>query len=202
MLALIFISTTRPDLVCPVRGTDLLGRPIIRMPARWKLGRALAKVERGKPGPAGKDRGHDVPYLKSVLEDLQLDKKAAQRAQRIGTLPGEEREGGASASLWKSSARPGSSRSHRADQKQGPERIGGFIPPINPSPPRASTRTLAKRAHAAGLRARPGENHPHAVHVSHTNSRKFLLREAIWRRRVVLDVTEELRAQARNLSDE
>jgi hypothetical protein len=61
--------------------------------AGWKLGRLLAKVERGKPGPAGKDRARCAPYL-TLLEKIALVKKRAQERERIGAMPpGEAREG-------------------------------------------------------------------------------------------------------------
>jgi len=69
-------------------------RPVneLRMRARWKLGKALAKVERGKPGPAGKDKGTGYPQLKTLLAEISLDKRIAILAQRIGTLPDGELE--------------------------------------------------------------------------------------------------------------
>jgi hypothetical protein len=58
------------------------------MRARWKLGRALAKEERGPPGPAGKDTSRPATYFKDLLAKIGLQKDRAQEAQRIGTLPG------------------------------------------------------------------------------------------------------------------
>jgi hypothetical protein len=67
-------------------------RPIneTRMAARWKLGKALAAVERGKPGPVGKDNRVAHAYLKTLLAELKLDKTVARDAQRIGCMPDEE----------------------------------------------------------------------------------------------------------------
>jgi N6-adenosine-specific RNA methylase IME4 len=69
-------------------------RPIneLRMKARWKLGAALATVERGKPGPVGKDTSAVQKYLKNLLQKIGLDKSVAMEAQRIGTMPDEELE--------------------------------------------------------------------------------------------------------------
>jgi hypothetical protein len=62
-----------------------------RMFARWKLGRALEKIERSKGGRPGKNSRHHVESFKAFLADLNLDLKAAERAQRIGALPDDER---------------------------------------------------------------------------------------------------------------
>jgi N6-adenosine-specific RNA methylase IME4 len=61
-----------------------------RMYARWKLGQALAKVERGHGPGRGKKDQHDAESFKSYLKTLELEWTAAQRAQRIGTLPSGE----------------------------------------------------------------------------------------------------------------
>jgi hypothetical protein len=60
------------------------------MYARWKLGRALEKFDRSKGGRPGKNSQHDADSLKIYLKTLDLDWTAAQRAQRIGSLPSEE----------------------------------------------------------------------------------------------------------------
>ena len=68
-------------------------RPVneMKMRARWKLGRALAEVERGDPGPAG-DKDAARPYFKDYIKSLGLKKQSAQEAQRLGTLPEDELE--------------------------------------------------------------------------------------------------------------
>jgi hypothetical protein len=67
-------------------------RPIneTRMAARWKLGKALAQVERGRPGPVGKDTSAQRTYLKDLLREIDLAKTVAMEAQRIGCMPDEE----------------------------------------------------------------------------------------------------------------
>ena len=61
-------------------------RPIneARMAARWKLGRALAKIDRAQ-GNRTSERG-----FTKFITDLGLTKPTAQEAQRIGCLPDEE----------------------------------------------------------------------------------------------------------------
>ena len=64
-------------------------RPVneTRMWARWKLGRALAQVERG----IGPGRGKKVSSgLTPLLKRLGQTRQTANMAQRIGTLPKEE----------------------------------------------------------------------------------------------------------------
>jgi hypothetical protein len=55
---------------------EMLPVDLDRMLARWKVGRALAKVERGKAGRSGKNSGHDVHNFKTFLAEVQLDIKA------------------------------------------------------------------------------------------------------------------------------
>lgn len=66
-------------------------RPIneTRMAARWKLGKALAQVER-LPGGRGKNTSGDQKSFSGLLKALDLDKSAAMEAQRIGCMPDEE----------------------------------------------------------------------------------------------------------------
>jgi len=60
--------------------------------ARWKLGQALAKIER-KAGPGrGKKMSQDATSFRAQLAAWGIDKDAASRAQRIGTLPDAERD--------------------------------------------------------------------------------------------------------------
>jgi len=68
-------------------------RPIneTRMWARWKLGQALAGMERGK-GPGRGKREKKLSGFTSFLSDLGLTKPTAMAAQRIGTLPERELE--------------------------------------------------------------------------------------------------------------
>jgi hypothetical protein len=64
----------------------------LRMAARWKLGRALAKVER-KPGARtdiSTSSGSQIKLYVGLFKDLKLDKMAAQEAQGIGCMPDEE----------------------------------------------------------------------------------------------------------------
>jgi hypothetical protein len=64
-------------------------RPVneTRMAARWKLGRALAKVERATAPGKGKMA---LTSLTSLLQKLSLTKPIALEAQRIGCMPDEE----------------------------------------------------------------------------------------------------------------
>ena len=66
----------------------------VRLEARWKLGRLLAEIERMKATESGKLKGkrssHDVQTFSAYLANIDLDRNAAQRAQRIGTLPEDE----------------------------------------------------------------------------------------------------------------
>jgi len=66
-------------------------RPVneLRMKARWKLGAALAKVERATHPGKGKVASAS---LTSLLTRLTLDRQTAMEAQRIGTMPDEELE--------------------------------------------------------------------------------------------------------------
>jgi hypothetical protein len=63
-------------------------RPIneLRMRARWKLGGALAQVERAPVGRGKKA----LTGLTNLLGRLGLSKPTAMEAQRIGTMPDEE----------------------------------------------------------------------------------------------------------------
>lgn len=62
-----------------------------RMRARWKLGQLLAKMERSKGGRPKKTSDIVSEVSKGdMLEDLGLNWKDAQRAQRLGTLPEKE----------------------------------------------------------------------------------------------------------------
>jgi hypothetical protein len=53
----------------------------LRMAARWKLGRALAKVER-LPGGRGNKTSDDQKSFSNLLKVLDLDKSLAMEAQR------------------------------------------------------------------------------------------------------------------------
>jgi N6-adenosine-specific RNA methylase IME4 len=66
-------------------------RPIneTRMRARWKLGRALAEVQRDS-GPGRGNIEKKLSGFTSFLADLGMTKPTAQAAQRIGTLPANE----------------------------------------------------------------------------------------------------------------
>jgi hypothetical protein len=69
-------------------------RPIneLRMKPRWKLGQALAKVERGQGARSDltSSGGQTKLSFRAFLTDLGLDKSVAVEAQRIGTMPDEE----------------------------------------------------------------------------------------------------------------
>jgi N6-adenosine-specific RNA methylase IME4 len=58
-----------------------------RMEARWFLGRALAQVERAKPGPGKKDASSGLTQL---LQEIHLTKETSNQAQRLATLPEAE----------------------------------------------------------------------------------------------------------------
>jgi hypothetical protein len=57
--------------------------------ARWKLGRLLRQIEKGKTGPKGKEiiTSHGGKQLMALYKEWGLDKNRASEAQRIGTLP-------------------------------------------------------------------------------------------------------------------
>jgi hypothetical protein len=57
------------------------------MRARWKLGAALADIERSAGPGRGKKAGGDRPSFKSFIRELGLKDTAAKEAQRIGALP-------------------------------------------------------------------------------------------------------------------
>jgi hypothetical protein len=63
-------------------------RPIneLRMVSRWKMGRALAKVERATHPGKGKAASAS---LTSLLTRLVLDRQTAMEAQCLGALPDE-----------------------------------------------------------------------------------------------------------------
>lgn len=60
------------------------------MTARWRLGQALAQVER-KPGRINLSRT-ETNSFRALLKKIGLDKSRAVEAQRIGTLPEPELE--------------------------------------------------------------------------------------------------------------
>lgn len=67
-------------------------RPIneARMTARWKLGQALSKVERGAGPGRGKKKASKVQSFLKYIKALGLGRNPATEAQRIGTLPEED----------------------------------------------------------------------------------------------------------------
>jgi hypothetical protein len=67
-------------------------RPIneTRMAARWKLGKALAAVERGNGPGRGQKMSPGETSFRKLLMELDLDKSVAMKAQRIGAMPDEE----------------------------------------------------------------------------------------------------------------
>ena len=69
-------------------------RPVneMKMRARWKLGRALAEVERGAGPGRGKKTDAARPSFMTYINSLGLKKQSAQEAQRLGTLPEDELE--------------------------------------------------------------------------------------------------------------
>jgi hypothetical protein len=58
--------------------------------ARWKLGGMLAKMLRASGPGRGKKEGHDVPSFKAELARLNLERKTADRAQRLAAFPEPE----------------------------------------------------------------------------------------------------------------
>ena len=72
-------------------------RPVneAKMRARWKLGRALAEVERSKGGRPSENSGPEGPSFTKYINDLGLKSKPAKMAQRLGMLP----EGGLEAAF-------------------------------------------------------------------------------------------------------
>ena len=72
-------------------------RPVneMRMQARWKLGRALAKVVRGAGPGRGKQKVFpDETSCRKILKSVGLLPKVAMEAQRIGMLPDTELKAG------------------------------------------------------------------------------------------------------------
>jgi hypothetical protein len=67
-------------------------RPIneTRMAARWKLGKALAAVERNQGKRTDLTSRPEAAKLKGLLKTIGLDEKTARKAQRIGAMPDEE----------------------------------------------------------------------------------------------------------------
>jgi hypothetical protein len=71
--------------------------------ARWKLGKALAEVERDKPFPGSATVSAGLTRFRDFLKQIKLDRQVAVEAQRIGTLPDAELAqalGRASLRLW------------------------------------------------------------------------------------------------------
>jgi hypothetical protein len=66
-------------------------RPIneTRMAARWKLGKALAAVER-KPGYEPRSSPREKKLFAALLKTIGLDKTLGMKAQRIGAMPNDE----------------------------------------------------------------------------------------------------------------
>jgi hypothetical protein len=60
--------------------------------SRWKLGRLLAKMARGAGPGRGKKISHPEKSFMRDLDRLGLNKDRAQEAQRIGTLPLDEKK--------------------------------------------------------------------------------------------------------------
>ena len=58
--------------------------------ARWRLGAMLAKMIRAAGPGRGKKEGHDVPSFKAELARLNLERKTADRAQRLAAFPEPE----------------------------------------------------------------------------------------------------------------
>jgi hypothetical protein len=80
----------------PLAGIEALGGVFFTWPVnetlmrgRWKLGRALAKWERGN-APGTFSRGSTG--LKALFKSIGTTPQTAMQAQRIGTLPREKRE--------------------------------------------------------------------------------------------------------------
>jgi hypothetical protein len=67
-------------------------RPIneTRMAARWKLGKALAQVERTPGKRTNLTSQPKDARLKGLLKAIGLDETVARKAQRIGAMPDEE----------------------------------------------------------------------------------------------------------------
>jgi hypothetical protein len=63
-----------------------------RMLARWKLGQALAKIQRGTGPGRGKKMSQPETSFREFLRTVGVDKDVAHRAQRIGALPEAERQ--------------------------------------------------------------------------------------------------------------
>ncbi len=69
-------------------------RPVneIRMWARWKLGAALAKMERGTGPGRGKKVLTDLTSFRAYIKKLGITPPTSMQAQRIATLPENELE--------------------------------------------------------------------------------------------------------------
>jgi hypothetical protein len=67
---------------------------VAKVKARWKLGRALAAVERGRGERTDLTSGEGRPKsnFKAFVQRLDLNPTTAKEAQRIGAMPDEERE--------------------------------------------------------------------------------------------------------------
>jgi N6-adenosine-specific RNA methylase IME4 len=62
-----------------------------RLEARWRLGRALAEIERVRGGPGrGKKGTEQVGSFSGLLKQLKISVDTAIAAQRIGALPEDE----------------------------------------------------------------------------------------------------------------
>ena len=68
--------------VCPVRE--------LKLEARWRLGQALIRAERGAGPGRGKKGVKLVDSFSALLRQLNLTRETAVAAQRIGTLPENE----------------------------------------------------------------------------------------------------------------
>ena len=69
--------------------------------ARHKLGRLLAKVERGKGARGDLTSGPLVPTFKTYIKKIGLGEKPAKEAQRIAAMPRPELE---AAGCWRRSS--------------------------------------------------------------------------------------------------
>jgi hypothetical protein len=69
-------------------------RPVneLRMKARCKFGGALAVVERGRGARTDITLGTPRPksYFKEFIRQLDLSRKSAKQAQRLGAMPDDE----------------------------------------------------------------------------------------------------------------
>jgi hypothetical protein len=88
-------------VACLFRPEETLEFRLKRFLARWRLGEALAPMERGTPGPKSYVSRETQLSFRSLLKDIKVDPKSAMEAQRVSCLPFPELEKFCNVARWR-----------------------------------------------------------------------------------------------------